>query len=148
MSSTKPQGWTGLVWSWLLIALGVLLAERTSEGIYVDNATSLVLGVLFISLLNVFLRPILLLLTLPFVILTLGLGIIVINALVFWIAGSIVPGFHVEGFWSALWGAIVVGLISMLANAFFGGGKVKVKVERGGGGPRDKKGKDDDVIDV
>lgn len=145
MGNAKPKGWTGLIWSWLLIALGVLIAERTSDGIFVDNGTSLVLGVLFISLLNVFLRPILLLLTLPFVVLTLGLGIIVINALVFWIAGSIVPGFHVEGFWSALWGAIVVGLLTLLANSFFGG--PKVKVQRGSRNQRDQR-KDDDVIDV
>lgn len=138
-----------MIWSWLLIALGVLLAERTSDGIFVDNGTSLVLGVLFISLLNIFLRPVLLLLTLPFVLLTLGLGIIVINALVFWIAGSIVPGFHVEGFWSALWGAIVVGLITLLANSFFGGPKTRIRVNRGNRGRGDGSGKkDENVIDV
>lgn len=147
MSAAKPKGWTGLIWSWLLIALGVLLAERTSEGIHVDDGMSLVFGVLFISLLNVFLRPLMLLLTLPFVILTFGLGIIIINALIFWIAGSIVPGFHVDGFWAALWGAIVVGVLSIIANAFIGGPKAKIKIERGGPGGKGR-GKDDDVIDV
>ncbi|MEO0793922.1 MAG: phage holin family protein [Verrucomicrobiota bacterium] len=146
----KPDSIGGWFRSWILIALGVFLAAWTSDGIQFENNVSLLLAVLMISVLNVVLRPILILLTLPFVFLTLGLGIIIINALLFWLAGSIVPGFEVAGFWSALWGAIVVGFTSLIVNLFLGGTKVKVQRYNGNrrsiGGKRDRG--DDDVIDV
>lgn len=149
MSEGKPQGIGQWVRSWLLIALGVLIAELTSDGIYFDNNLALVCGVLIISFLNVFLRPLLILLTLPFVLLSLGLGLVVINALLLWIAGSLGLGFHVEGFWSALWGAIVIGFTSFVANVLLGDPKMKVKIQRGGP-PRSGGGKSGggDVIDV
>lgn len=164
----RPGNSTAALWrllrSWALIALGVLIAAHTSEGISYNSTGSLVLAVLLVSLLNVFLRPILMLFTLPFIILTLGVGLVVINALIIWLTGAIVPGFHVATFWSALWAAVVVALCTLLVNLLIGGGGLTVRVDsrRGAGdGPRAPSGsgagripgrgkpaKDDDVIDV
>ncbi|MGE9297147.1 MAG: phage holin family protein [Puniceicoccales bacterium] len=149
MGADKPDSFVGWLRSWALIALGVVLAAATSDGIEFDSNLSLVLAVLLISILNVILRPVMILLTLPFVVLTLGLGIVVINALLFWLAGSIVPGFEVAGFWSAMWGAIVVGFTAFMANVLFGSPKMKVKIQRSGGQSRQSiNRRDDDVIDV
>ena len=67
---------------------------------------------LVLGLINTLIRPILVILTLPVTILTLGLFIFVINGLLFWAVGSFVPGFHVAGFWSGVFGAIVYSIIS------------------------------------
>ncbi|WP_309386631.1 phage holin family protein [Cerasicoccus frondis] len=148
MAEPQAQNWLAWLRSWVIIALGVLIAAWTSDGIRFDSNAALIFGVLLISLLNVFLRPILLLLTLPFVVLTLGLGVVIINGLLFWIASSIVPGFEVTSFGSALWGAIVVSITHFFANSLLGGRRtVRVQVNRGKAGS-DKPDKPDDVIDV
>lgn len=141
------MNWLGLIRSWILIALGVLIASHTISGISFDNRGTVVIVVLLVSLLNVALRPILILFTLPFIILTFGLGVVVINALIFLLVGELVPGFTVDGFWPALWAAVVVGIVSVLANLLLGGVKVQVYRDgppRGGSGG----GGDDGVIDV
>lgn len=149
MAEPKAKNWLAWLRSWVLIALGVLLAAWTSDGISFRSDGSLVMGVLLISVLNVFLRPILLLFALPFVVLTLGLGIFLINALLFWLASSIVPGFEVAGFGSALWGAFVVSFTNWLATALLGGPRnVRVRVNRGQSGGKRPDRRDDDVIDV
>jgi len=148
MGAGKKDSLFAWVRTWLLIALGVLLAAWTSDGIQFESEWSLVFAVLLISVLNVIIRPVLILFALPFVVLTFGLGIVIINALLFWLASAIVPGFEVTGFWAALWGAIVVGLTSLIANVLLGGPSVKVKVNRGRPGGRRIKQPDDDVIDV
>jgi len=151
-----------LLKSWVLIALGVLLASATASGIRYDDTGALVLAVVLLSLCNVFLKPLLLLFTLPFIVLSLGLGIWLINALLFLLVGELVSGFHVDSFWNALWGAFVVSLTGALANLFFGPRNlrrrgVQVRFGRGPGAPpRDQAGRrprkplkdDDDVIDV
>ncbi len=140
--------------SWALIALGVLIAAHTSDGIRYDSTGALILAVLLVSLLNVFLRPILMLFTLPFIILTFGLGLVVINALIFYLAGALVPGFEVATFWAALWAAVVVAICSLIANLLIGGGgggftvSVNPPGSPGSPGARRKPPKDDDVIDV
>lgn len=142
MAESTPS-WGTWLRSWVLIALGVLLAAWTNDGIRFESNGSLVFAVLLISLFNVFLRPVLVLFTLPFVVFTFGLGIVVINALLFWLAGSLVPGFEVTGFWPALWGAIVVGLTSLVVNVLLGGPRSRPGPPQG---PCSKR--DDDVIDV
>ena len=113
--------------SWVLLALGVLLAANTADGIHYDNAESLIFAVILLSVCNVFLKPVLMLFSLPFIILTLGLGIWLINALLFLLVGGLVGGFHVESFAYALWGALVVSVTGGIANLLFG------KKERRGG---------------
>ena len=105
-----------LLLRWLVLALGVLLAEKLVPGIRCDSTSTLVVVVLLLSFCNVVLKPLLLLFTLPFIILTMGLGIWLINALLFYLVGRLVDGFHVAGFGSALVGALIVSVTSMIIN--------------------------------
>jgi putative membrane protein len=101
---------------WLINALSLLvvayfLPSVSVASFYIALITALVLG-----LLNTLIRPVLVLITLPITILTLGLFTLVINALLFWFVASFVAGFQVAGFWSAFWGALLYSVISSLAS--------------------------------
>lgn len=116
-------------------ALATLIAANTAEGIYYDNVEALVVAVLLLSFFNVFLKPLLMLFSLPFIVLTFGLGIWIINAALFLLVGSIVNGFYVESFASALWGAFLLSIINLIATIYFGDPKnrqFKFKVSRSG----------------
>lgn len=127
-----------LLLRWLVLALGVLLAEKLVPGIRCDSTSTLVVVVLLLSFCNVVLKPLLLLFTLPFIILTMGLGIWLINALLFYLVGRLVDGFHVAGFGSALVGALIVSVTSMIINRLM---TPPPKPPAGGG-------KKEDVIDI
>ena len=100
----------------VLLFLGVLAASYIIDGIQAESTGTLILVALVLALLNVVLKPILVLFTLPFVIFTFGLGIFLINALLLYFAGALVPGFAVDGFWVAFLGALVISLITMAVN--------------------------------
>lgn len=148
--------------SWVLIALGVILASNTSQGIAYDTNSALIFAAILLGLCNVFLKPLLMVFSLPFIIMTLGIGVWIINALLFMFAGWLVEGFHVATFGSALWGALVVSITSVVANLLFGSNRVKVQVSgagpQAGSRPRANAGSqaqqtrrslnDDDVIDI
>ncbi len=154
--------------SWLLIALGVLIASHIFPGIRYEDGSSLIVAVLLLSLCNVFLKPLLMLFALPFILMTFGLGIWFINALLFLLVGHLVGGFHVDTFGYALAGALVVSLTGVAANLLFGppqkrGVNIHVRrsgpppagsdaVSGGGHGQSTPKRRheldDDDVIDV
>ena len=80
---------------------------------------SLIAAALLLGIINAFIRPVLLLLSLPFILVTLGFFILVINALLLELAGWLVDGFHVGGFWPAFFGAIIIGLVNWVLSAFF-----------------------------
>ena len=101
---------------------------------------TLVAVVLLLSFFNAILKPLLVLFTLPFIIVTMGLGVVVINALLFLFVGEIVKGFHVAGFWSALGGSVVVSITNLLVSSLMRGGKTKP--------PAPPPRKPDDVIDI
>lgn len=106
---------------WAVLALGVFLATRLVSGIQCDNAATLVEVVVLLSLFNAVLKPILVVFTLPFILVTMGLGIIVINALLFLLVSHIVgASFHVAGFGAAFWGALVVSATNFLVSGFRG----------------------------
>ena len=143
--------------SWLLIALGVLIASNIFGGIRYSDPGSLIVAVLLLSLCNVFLKPLLMVFALPFIILTFGLGIWLINALLFLLVGKLVDGFFVDSFGYALAGALVVSLTGAAANVLFGKSRVQVHSSRRPVGqaassqarPQGQKPlKDDDVIDI
>ena len=90
--------------------------RTSSRGVKVDSFVAALIAALALGLINTLIRPLLILLTLPVTLLTLGLFIFVINGLLFWWVGSFVDGFHVSGFWSAFFGAIVYSLISWLLS--------------------------------
>jgi putative membrane protein len=84
------------------------------------ESTGVLLGAsLLLGIVNAFVRPVLLLLSLPFILLTMGLFIFVVNALLMLLVSSVVPGFVVDGFWSAFFGAIIVGFVSLVLSSFF-----------------------------
>lgn len=97
---------------WLLNAVSLLLVAYILPGITVSSFGSALIAALVLGLLNTLVKPVLALLTLPLTIVTLGLFLLVLNALVFWFAGSILKGFQVDGFWWAFLGALVFSIIS------------------------------------
>ena len=107
---------THLLVRWLVLALGVVLATKLVHGIQCSDVSTLIVVVLLLSLFNAVLKPILLLFTLPFIILTMGLGVVLINALLFFWAGNLVDGFYVADLWAALWGGVVVSVTNLVVS--------------------------------
>jgi putative membrane protein len=97
---------------WLLNALALLAVAYLLPSIQVAGFGSALIAALVLGLINSLVRPVLALLTLPITVITLGLFYLVLNGLLFWLAGSILPGFHVGGFLAAVMGAILYGLIA------------------------------------
>src|SRR5436189_5731073 len=106
-----------LLLAWLINTVALLALPYLMSSIQVDSFATALIAALILGLINTFIRPILILLTLPATMLTLGLFIFVINGVLFWLVGSFVEGFHVAGFWSALFGAIVYSIISWALSA-------------------------------
>lgn len=102
----------GFILQWLVSGLAVIVTAYLLPGVQVENFFAALVTALVLGLVNAFLRPVLILLTLPLNILTLGLFTLVINALLVMLAATIVPGFSVQGFWSALLFGIVLAVIS------------------------------------
>jgi putative membrane protein len=108
---------------WLINAVTLLALPYVVTSIQIDGFVTALVAALVLGLVNTLIRPVLVLLTLPATVLTLGLFIFVINGLLFWMVASFVDGFRVAGFWSAVLGAIVYALISWAASALIFGGK-------------------------
>jgi putative membrane protein len=142
---TRPWTFVRFLKLWLVTTLGVLVAARIVPGIHYDTAGGLFAASLLLGLVNAFLRPVLVLLVLPLLLVTLGLFYFVLNALLLWAVGSVVKTFHVDGFWPALWGGLVITLVSWLVGMFAGEGP-RVRFERRG--PRPPSGGAGPVIDV
>src|SRR4051812_31669133 len=102
---------------WLINTVALVLVAYLLPGVSVATFTAALVAALVLGLVNTIIRPILVLLTLPVTILTLGLFIFVINGLLFWFVGSFIQGFQVAGFWWGVLGAIVYSLISWLLTA-------------------------------
>ena len=103
---------------WLVVALGLAAAAYLVPGVSCRPGTALAVGALVLGFVNAVVRPVLTLLTLPLTLLTLGLFYLVVNAAAFGLAAALVPGFSVASFWAALFGALVVSLVSWLVGAF------------------------------
>lgn len=104
---------------WLVNAAALFALPYVFPWVQVDGFSTALVAALVLGLVNALIRPLLVLLTLPATLLTLGLFIFVINGLLFWAVGSFVDGFHVNGFWSGVFGAIVYSLISWLLSSLF-----------------------------
>jgi putative membrane protein len=103
---------------WLLTTVAVAVAVRLT-GMQAEGWEPVVYMALLLGIINAFLRPVLLLLSLPFILVTLGLFILFVNALLFWFAAQFVPGLHVDGFGQAFVGSIIVSLVNWALSAFF-----------------------------
>ena len=110
----------GVILRTLITALGIWLASYLVPGVSATSTGALIWAAIALGLINAFVRPVLVLLTLPFTILTLGLFLLILNAGMLNLAGWFVDGFEVVGFWSAVFGAIVVSLVSGLCSNFIG----------------------------
>ncbi|MEW6157197.1 MAG: phage holin family protein [Verrucomicrobiota bacterium] len=125
---------------WLITTVAVLIAAHVVNGIHYDDLISLVVASLILGILNAFLRPIMLILSLPLLLVTLGLFTLVINAMLLYFVGWLMKSFHVESFWSAFWGALIISIVSMVCNAMLGTSKARVEVNRTA--PRSRRGPD------
>ncbi len=103
---------------WVINSIALGISVMIVKGLHVESVFSLIAASLVIGLLNAFIRPFLILLTLPINILTLGLFTLIINAMLFYLASYIVKGFVVESFFSALAGSIIMSIIGLILNAF------------------------------
>lgn len=108
----------GIALRWLTLTGAILLASYLLEGIQVSGFMSAIGAAAILGILNAFFRPIALLLTLPINVLTLGLFTFVINAVMLKMASGVISGFDVRGFWTALFGALIISLISWGLNTF------------------------------
>jgi putative membrane protein len=126
----------GIIVRWIISALGVLFISYLFDGIEVKSVGWAFITALFLGVFNALIRPVLLVLTLPINVLTLGLFTLVINGLMLWLTGSLLAGFAVHGFWPAIGGALILSLISMAASSIIGGkGRVEViEMRRSRGG--------------
>lgn len=103
-----------------ITAFGLWMADSILAGISFDDVVALWISALLLGLVNAFVRPVVLFLTLPFTILTLGLFVFVINGAMLLLVAAVTPSFHVNGWWAAIFAAIIVGLTGWLANALVG----------------------------
>jgi putative membrane protein len=106
-----------LLAKWLLSAFALLAVASFYSGVEVQGFGAALLAALVIGLLNAFVRPILILLTLPATLLTMGLFLFVINAWMFWWASSLLDGFQVQGFWAAMLGSVLYTLLGMVIDS-------------------------------
>ena len=131
--------------SWLVNTLAVLVAVYLVKGIRYEKPLDLVVASLVLGIVNSVIRPVLMLLALPLLVVTLGLFTLIINALLLFFVGNLLrPHFQVDTFWAAFWGALVISLVSLILNSLTGTGNTRVRVQRhrsppgphdGGGGP-------------
>jgi putative membrane protein len=105
-----------LILTWLLAACALLVVAYLYPGVQVQSFTAALIAAAVIGLFNAVLRPILVILTLPVTVVTLGLFLFVINALLFWAAASVLDGFRVNGFLAALLGSLIYSVLMLLVN--------------------------------
>ena len=135
---------------WAITTVAVLAAAYLISGIHYDNWTGLLIATLVLGLLNAFLRPLLLfatvgvlgafnvmlglrvaLVTLPLQIVSFGFFLLVINAALLLFAGKLVSSFHVDGFWTAFKGGLVISIASLILNSLTGSGNARIQIQRG-----------------
>jgi len=110
----------GIFIRWLILTFSIIVTSYLLDGIHVSGFIPAFLAAAILSILNAVFRPILLILTLPINILSLGLFTFVINALMLLMASGVIPGFNVSGFWSAVFGSLLISIVSWALTAFIG----------------------------
>lgn len=150
-----PEGLVRFLQRWLVTTIGVLLADVWLDGIRHQSFGSLLEASLLLGLLNAFVRPLLMVISLPLLVFSLGLFVLVINAVLLSLVGGMLqPGFVVDGFGSAFWGGVIISVVSLVVNGFLGRGAQEGTRgdARGARRTRRPKGRDGDgdgpVIDV
>ncbi|MFA6142542.1 MAG: phage holin family protein [Candidatus Omnitrophota bacterium] len=133
---------------WFVNIITLFVVIHIIAGVSANSWETIIVAALVLGLLNAFVRPVLILFTLPFTILTLGFFTLIINAFMFYIASKFVKGFEVINFWSAFWAALLFSIISSILN-FLLAPKMNIRYAsfRQGPGPS-RKVDDDNVIDI
>ena len=108
----------GILVRWLILTVAIMFASYMIAGIQVKNFFSAFFAAAILGILNAFFRPILILLTLPINILTLGLFTFIINALLLKMASGVISGFEIYGFWSAVFGSLIISVVSWILSSF------------------------------
>jgi putative membrane protein len=116
----------GFLFRAVIAALGLWLATYWVSGIRIDTPTTLVLAGILLGVVNAFVRPIAIVLTLPFTVLTIGFFLLVVNAAMLGLVALLLPGFHIDGFWTAFLAALIVSVTGWIGSMFIGS---KAKVE-------------------
>ncbi|HEX4697480.1 MAG TPA: phage holin family protein [Candidatus Udaeobacter sp.] len=116
------------VFRWAVTTIAVMVASSLIRGIRYDTIAALIGASLLLGILNAFVRPFLLILSAPLILLTLGFFILILNGLLLLLVPHVVIGFHVDSFSSAFWGAIVISIVSWILSAFFRGSDGRVHV--------------------
>lgn len=114
------------IFRWAITTVAVMVVSNVISGIGYDSKLALIEAALLLGILNAFLRPILLLLAMPLIILSLGIFIFVVNAIMLLLVNQFVHGFRVDSFGSAFWGSILISIISWILSAFFRGSDGRV----------------------
>jgi putative membrane protein len=114
---------------WAITAFALWVASHVFKGLRFDSTGALVVAALLLGLANAVVRPLLVVLTLPLTLLTFGLFLLVINALVLMLVGKLVSGFHIDGFWTAFWASIFMALLSLVLGSFVLGGSPQFTVQ-------------------
>ncbi|WP_291010535.1 phage holin family protein [Hydrogenophaga sp.] len=114
---------------WGITALSLWVASHMFKGIRFSSTGALVVAALLLGLANAVVRPLLVLLTLPLTVLTFGLFLLVINALMLLLVAKLVEGFKVEGFWTAFWASLFITLLSVVLGAFVLGGTPEFTIQ-------------------
>jgi putative membrane protein len=121
----------GILIRTLITMLGLFLASRLLPGVWIEGTGNFILAAFLLGLVNAVVRPLVFLMTLPLTVVTLGLFIFVLNAAMFGLVAAMLDNFQVAGFWSALFGAIIVSITSTVASWYIGpDGRYEVFVER------------------
>jgi putative membrane protein len=118
----KPNGFFKTTFQLMITCLALFIGDYLLDGFSVDSSVTVIISAIVITLLNKFVKPILVLLTIPATLFTMGLFLLVINASMLLMAGEIVEGFKIDGFWTALWLSFVISLTHL-----FLGGSTKVR---------------------
>lgn len=111
---------TGFMLRAVIAAFGLWLATRWVDGFAIDNSMTLLIAAAVLGLVNAVVRPIVIVLTLPISVVTLGFFLLVVNAGMIALVAAIVPGFDIQGFWDALWGAVIVSVTGWIGSWFIG----------------------------
>jgi putative membrane protein len=120
---------------WLITTLAILMIPYLVSGVHVAGLGSALAAAAIMGILNALVRPVLIILTLPLTIVTLGIFILVINALLFQLAGALVSGIRIDSFWSAFLGSLIVSAVSWVINLPFGTEvQTRTIIRRGGFG--------------
>jgi len=112
---------TGFLLRAVIAAFGLWLATYWIDGFRIDDSSTLLIAAVLLGVVNAIVRPIAVVLTFPITIFTLGLFLLVVNAGMMGLVAWMLPGFHIDGFWTALLGTLVVGLTGWIGSWFIGG---------------------------